>query len=102
MSAQDQSKNLGTRFNKLQESVDKLLEGADVSVSAELATPDRALVFEVIGPVSNFINAARAIGLEWLTEAQAAQRVVQCVATPVSFRFGVRIPRGTGFNMCDR
>ena len=34
------------------------------------ASPDRALVFEVIGPVANFINAARAAGLEWLAEAQ--------------------------------
>ena len=30
--------------------------------------PDRALVFEVIGPVTNFIAAARSLGLEWLAE----------------------------------
>ena len=34
------------------------------------ASPDRALVFEVIGPVANFITAARQAGLEWLAEAQ--------------------------------
>lgn len=34
------------------------------------ASPDRALVFEVIGPVANFILAARAAELEWLAEAQ--------------------------------
>lgn len=34
------------------------------------ASPDRALVFEVIGPVANFISAARQAGLEWLAEAQ--------------------------------
>ncbi|MCP1220452.1 S8 family peptidase [Acetobacter orientalis] len=33
-------------------------------------SPDRALVFEVIGPVAKFIAAVRQAGLEWLTEAQ--------------------------------
>ncbi|CUW48578.1 hypothetical protein ATCC53582_02717 [Novacetimonas hansenii] len=45
-----------------------LLSGSDLSASPEFATPDRALVFEVIGPVANFVEAARTLGLEWLTE----------------------------------
>lgn len=39
-----------------------------MTTSPAEATPDRALVFEVIGPVANFIAAARAAGLEWLAE----------------------------------
>lgn len=34
----------------------------------ERATPDRALVFEVIGDIKNFVTAANSLGLEWLTE----------------------------------
>ena len=39
-------------------------------------TPDRALVFEVIGPVTKFVEAVRGAGFEWLGEdfAPAAQR----------------------------
>ena len=36
-----------------------------------MATPDRALVFELKGPVANFIVAAKSLGLEWLTEDYA-------------------------------
>jgi hypothetical protein len=48
-----------------------LLAGADVSVSAAEASPDRALVFEVIGSVAKFVEAARAAGLEWMGEDYA-------------------------------
>ncbi|MBO9198230.1 S8 family peptidase [Rhizobium sp. 16-449-1b] len=35
------------------------------------ASPDRALVFEVIGPVEKFVEAVERIGFEWLTEDYA-------------------------------
>lgn len=33
--------------------------------------PERALVFEIIGTVQNFVNAAERVGLEWLAEEAA-------------------------------
>lgn len=47
------------------------MNGADLKDSPAAVTPDRALVFEVIGPVSNvpkFMKAAVAAGFEWLGE----------------------------------
>ncbi|MBP2513777.1 S8 family peptidase [Sphingomonas sp. PvP018] len=44
------------------------LGGSAVTTSPAQASPDRALVFEVIGPVANFVKAARSVGLEWLGE----------------------------------
>ncbi|API57780.1 hypothetical protein BMW22_41735 (plasmid) [Rhizobium leguminosarum] len=35
------------------------------------ASPDRALVFEVIGPIEKFVEAVERIGFEWLTEDYA-------------------------------
>jgi len=49
-----------------------LLAGAGVSVSAAEASPDRALVFEIIGSVEKFITAARDAGLEWMGEDYGA------------------------------
>lgn len=51
------------------------MAGADLSDSPDEVSPDRALVFEVIGPLSNvtkFIQAAQAAGFEWLGEDQEA------------------------------
>lgn len=48
----------------------EMLGGADVASSPSLASPDRALVFDVVGPVADFRQAAAALGLEWLTEDQ--------------------------------
>lgn len=45
-----------------------ILAGTDVSDDPSRASPDRALVLEVIGPVADFVGAARAAGLEWLAE----------------------------------
>lgn len=49
----------------------RLVGGADLKASPAEVAPDRALVFEVIGPLSTvpkFIEAARAAGFEWLGE----------------------------------
>lgn len=52
----------------METSVTALLGGADLSARPAEASPDRALVFEVIGPVANFMKAVRETGLEWLSE----------------------------------
>lgn len=44
-------------------------------MSRDEVTPDRALVFEVIGPVQHFVRAANAAGLEWLGEDYALEDV---------------------------
>jgi len=67
-SSQDQAKRLGSRFERIAANVAGLLSGVDVASSPANATPDRALVFEVKGPVADFVDAANRLGLEWLTE----------------------------------
>jgi hypothetical protein len=42
--------------------------GAGISVDPAATSPDRALVFEVIGRVDGFARAAREAGFEWLSE----------------------------------
>lgn len=42
--------------------------GISVADDPAAATPERALVFEVIGPVANFARAARELGFDWLAE----------------------------------
>ncbi|WP_426131682.1 S8 family peptidase [Pararhizobium sp. PWRC1-1] len=44
---------------------------AGVNSNPAFASPDRALVFEVIGPVEKFVEAVQQIGFEWLTEDYA-------------------------------
>ncbi|MGQ3046351.1 MAG: S8 family peptidase [Niveispirillum sp.] len=68
ISSQEQATKLGNTFQRLEKSVADLLGGADLSARPAEASPDRALVFEVIGPVANFVQAARNVGLEWLAE----------------------------------
>jgi hypothetical protein len=74
---QTQGTRLGETLERLASSVDSLLKGSDLSSNPAEATPDRALIFEVIGPVANFIDAARAVGLEWLVEDQEPSRVAE-------------------------
>lgn len=67
-SSREQAAKLGDTFRRLEKSVADLLGGADLSARPAEASPDRALVFEVKGPVANFVQAARDLGLEWLAE----------------------------------
>lgn len=55
-------------FERIETTVETLLGNAELATSPVEAAPERALVFEVIGPVDTFIKAARAAGLEWLGE----------------------------------
>ncbi|WP_156330209.1 S8 family peptidase [Bosea vaviloviae] len=59
----EQAKNLTPGIALLRQSVE-----ADVTRDPAFASPERALVFETIGPVEKFIAAAAALGFEWLTE----------------------------------
>lgn len=68
ISYRDQRSRLGGTFQALETTVGRLLADADASLSAAEASPDRALVFEVIGSVAKFIAAARDAGLEWMGE----------------------------------
>ena len=68
ISFQEQGSRLEPAFDRIQTSVTEILAGADLTASPAEASPDRALVFDVIGPVANFVAAARATGLEWLAE----------------------------------
>jgi hypothetical protein len=55
-------------FDRIDESNQRIVKGIEVAGDPSAATPDRALVFEVIGPIANFAKAARDIGFEWLAE----------------------------------
>jgi hypothetical protein len=68
ISSREQATKLSDTFRRLEANVADLLGGADLSAKPAAASPDRALVFEVIGPVANFVRAARDAGLEWLAE----------------------------------
>ncbi len=66
-----QASRHGSKFQGIGSSLQRFLKGADLSDSPSEITPDRALVFEVIGPIQNltrFIRAVSASGFEWLGE----------------------------------
>lgn len=71
ISWEEQARRHDAKFGHIESSIGRILNGADLSTSPDEVTPDRALVFEVIGPLSNvtkFVSAARAAGFEWLGE----------------------------------
>jgi hypothetical protein len=55
---------------RLAPSIDILQQSLSLGANSDpaFASPDRALVFEVIGPIEKFVQAAEQIGFEWLTE----------------------------------
>ncbi|MEJ8476431.1 S8 family serine peptidase [Roseibium algae] len=71
ISSEEQTKRHNTKFSEIESTVGRILNGGEVSISPNEVTPDRALVFEVIGPLSNvvkFVAAAREAGFDWLGE----------------------------------
>ena len=52
------------QFNDLKRVIEKC--DASMDLSEESFVPDRVLVFEVAGRVSNFVRAAQAAGFEWI------------------------------------
>jgi hypothetical protein len=72
---QQQIKRLGSIFDDAAASVLEVERGIEVSTDPRAVVPERALVFELIGPVAKFEFAAQALGLEWLiSESKAGDR----------------------------
>lgn len=61
-----QVKRLGEKFDKAASGLESFEKGIDVAIDPRAVVPERALVFELIGPVAEFDVAAQALGLEWL------------------------------------
>lgn len=57
---------MGSKFDSAARSLLEWEQGIDVSIDPRAVVPERALVFELIGPVADFEDAAQAFGLEWL------------------------------------
>lgn len=71
ISSDDQAKRHNHKFDAIENGIARILGGADLKDSPAEVAPDRALVFEVIGPVSTvakLIEAARSAGIDWLGE----------------------------------
>lgn len=68
ISSSQQAERHSSAFDDIARSVDRLSLGVEASENPAAATPDRALVFETIGPVAKFAQAARELGFEWLGE----------------------------------
>ena len=68
ISYQDQRDKLAPSFEKINRSLAAYLDGGEVARAPEFATPDRALVFEIIGPITDFYKAASRLGFDWLCE----------------------------------
>jgi len=64
---QRQVERLGEKFESISSTLGDLARGIDVSTDPRTVVPERALVFELIGPVKDFDVAIQAIGFEWLT-----------------------------------
>ena len=65
---QEQAERQAGTFSRISADLERMTTGAGVSVDPAATSPDRALVFEVIGRVDGFVHAAREAGFEWLSE----------------------------------
>lgn len=61
-----QARLLSRSFDAAAKSISDWEKGAHVSSDPRAVVPERALVFDLIGPVAEFEMAAAALGLEWL------------------------------------
>ncbi|PAJ86376.1 hypothetical protein DF156_20970 [Burkholderia ubonensis] len=73
ISFQEQSKRFEETFQAISRSVEAWENGIDVSTDPRAVVPDRALVFELIGPVEAFEAAAAELGFEWLAGERVAR-----------------------------
>ena len=73
--SQEQARRHEAAFSRIEAAVAKVSAGADVSLDPAAVSPERALVFEVIGRVDGFAQAAREAGFEWLAEDLATPEV---------------------------
>ncbi|MDO9204145.1 S8 family peptidase [Methylotenera sp.] len=63
---QRQRERLSKTFDDAAKSIADWEKGAQISVDPRAVVPERALVFDLLGPVAEFQLAAQALGLEWL------------------------------------
>jgi hypothetical protein len=71
ISSADQATRHDHKFDGIENGIAQILGGADLKDSPAAVAPDRALVFEVIGPVSTvskLVEAASGAGIDWLGE----------------------------------
>ncbi len=61
-----QGQRLSKTFDAAAKSIQDWENGAKISADPRAVVPERALVFELLGPVGEFQMAAQALGLEWL------------------------------------
>ncbi|QDC44771.1 S8 family peptidase [Methylophilus medardicus] len=62
-----QGQRLSKTFDTAAKSLAEWEKGAKISADPRAVVPERALVFDLLGPVADFQLAAQALGLEWLT-----------------------------------
>lgn len=62
-----QGQRLSKKFDEAAKSIEDWEKGAQISADPRAVVPERALVFDLLGPVGDFKEAAEALGLEWLT-----------------------------------
>lgn len=73
ISYQIQTEKLGATFDDIARAAEAWGKGVDVANDPRAVIPDRALVFELIGPVEKFETAAAALGFEWLAGERVAK-----------------------------
>lgn len=61
-----QIERLEQTFQKTSEDLAKAAQGVDIAVDPRAVVPERALVFELLGPVTGFEVAIQALGFEWM------------------------------------
>lgn len=64
--------NLGDVFVGIEKTVDAWIENPLVETDPRAVIPERALVFELIGSIEKFENAAASLGFEWLCSERVA------------------------------
>jgi hypothetical protein len=68
-----QGERLSKTFDNAAQAIEDWEKGAQVSADPRAVVPERALVFDLLGPVGDFQLAAQALGLEWLISKPAEE-----------------------------
>lgn len=68
-----QGERLSKTFDNAAKSIEDWEKGVQVSADPRAVVPERALVFDLLGPVRDFQLAAQALNLEWLISKSAEE-----------------------------
>lgn len=71
---QDQARRLGQVFDKTAKELLGVETGTEISTDPRAVVPERAIVFELIGPVAEFELAVQSLGLEWLFSEELGEQ----------------------------